>query len=207
MHNVGTIISKKFYSIFFKKSRGPRFASEPDSFPLENCAGTVCLQTVWFPLGTMSPWSLHRNGAKSLIPKISSARGSKMPAGILRRNSRRDLLDAIARASPMGKVRSMRAFPINERACHYRLRCHWNYVGRHGADSFLLSYTRGLSGGQFTAVQCLDVLCGVVNCRLTVLVHTPLTDSSVHNHYTIIHKSIQQEKKQYETGYSAGIPR
>ena len=137
-------MTKKFYSIFFKKSRGPRFASEPDSFPLENCAGTVCKQTVWFPKGTMSPWSLHRNGAKSLIPKTSSARGSKMPAGILRRGR-------IARASPMKKVRSMRAFFINERAVNYGLRSHWNYVGRHGANKFLLCYPRGLSGGQFTA--------------------------------------------------------
>ena len=46
------------------------------------------------------PWSLHRNGAKSLIPKTSSARGSKMPAGILRRGR-------IARASPMDEVGSM----------------------------------------------------------------------------------------------------
>ena len=74
-----------------------------------------------------SPWSLHRNGAKSLFPKISSARGSKMPAGILRRGR-------IARASPMKKVRSMRAFFIIVRAVNYRLRTHWNYVGRHGAN-------------------------------------------------------------------------
>ena len=72
-----------------------------------------------------SPWSLHRNGAKSLIHKTSSARGSKMPAGILRRGR-------IARASPMEKVRSMRAFSINVRAVNYQLRTHWNYVGRHG---------------------------------------------------------------------------
>ena len=48
-----------------------------------------------------------------------------MPAGILRRGR-------IARASPMGKVRSMRAFPIIERAVNCRLRTYWNYVGRHG---------------------------------------------------------------------------
>ena len=36
-------------------------------------------------------------------------------------NSRRDLLDAIARASPMGKGRSMRPFPINERGQRFRL--------------------------------------------------------------------------------------
>ena len=104
---------KKFRSSLFKGLRGPRFASEPDSFPEENCAGTVCLQTVWFPLGTMSPWSLHRNGAKSLIPKTSSARGSKMPAGILRRGR-------IARASPMDEVGSMPTSSIkNERAYHF----------------------------------------------------------------------------------------
>ena len=84
-----------------------------------------------------------------------------MPAGILRRNSRRDLLDAIARASPMDEVGSTRlrasqvaaltvhwtviqyrSRSINrthfihkiERAVNCRLRCRWNYVGRHGAD-------------------------------------------------------------------------
>ena len=60
-----------------------------------------------------SPWSLHRNGAKSLIPKTSSARGSKMPAGILRRGR-------IARASPMDEVGSMPTSSIkNERAYHF----------------------------------------------------------------------------------------
>ena len=54
----------------------------------------------------------------------------------------------------MKKVRSMRAFFIIVRAVNYRLRTHWNYVGRHGADRFLPSYTRGLSGGQFTAAEC-----------------------------------------------------
>ena len=98
-HSVGSVMTRKFYSIFFKKSRGP-VGSAPGRLPQK---------------------------AKSLIPKISSARGSKMPAGILRRGR-------IARASPMKKVRSMRAFFINERAANYRLRSHWNYVGRHGAD-------------------------------------------------------------------------
>ena len=63
-----------------------------------------------------SPWSLHRNGATSPSPKISSARGSLMPAGIGRRGR-------IARASPMGKGRSMRPFPINERGKRFRLIC------------------------------------------------------------------------------------
>ena len=89
-----------------------------------------------------SPWSLHRNGAKSLIPKTSSARGSKMPAGILRRGR-------IARASPMDEVGSMPTSSIKiERAYHYRLRSHWNYVGRHGANKFLTAAPRRLSGGQ-----------------------------------------------------------
>ena len=66
-----------------------------------------------------------------------------MPAGILRRGR-------IARASPMEKVRSMRAFFITERAVNYRFRSNWNYVGRHGADKFSTRYPRGLSGGQFT---------------------------------------------------------
>ena len=47
---------KKFRSSLFKGLRGPRFASEPNSFPSENCEGTVCLQTVWFPKGTVAPW-------------------------------------------------------------------------------------------------------------------------------------------------------
>ena len=64
-----------------------------------------------------------------------------MPTGILRRGR-------IARASPMGKVRSMRAFPINERAVNYRLCSYWNYVGRHGADRFSTAAPRRLSGGQ-----------------------------------------------------------
>ena len=51
----------------------------------------------------------------------------------------------------MEKVRSMRAFFITERAVNYRFRSNWNYVGRHGADKFSTRYTRGLSGGQFTA--------------------------------------------------------
>ena len=49
---------------------------------------------------------------------------------------------------PLGKVRSMRAFSINERAVNCRLRTHWNYVGRHGADKFLTAAPRRLSGGQ-----------------------------------------------------------
>ena len=174
---------KKFRSSLFKGLRGPRFASEPNSFPLENCAGTVCLQTVWFPLGTMSPWSLHRNGAKSPIPKTSSARGSKMPAGILRRNSRRDLLDAIARASPMGKVRSMRAFPINERAVNYRLRTHWNYVGRHGADgSHFLSLVDCPVDSRAT-VQCFRGCCRGVAAKnhFQKIFQKPLTWSTLHS--------------------------
>ena len=75
-----------------------------------------------------SPWSLHRNGAKSLIPKISSARGSPMPAGIGRRGR-------IARASPIDERGSIPLSSIM-RGQYCRLRCYWNYVGRHAADEF-----------------------------------------------------------------------
>ncbi len=60
-------------------------------------------------------WSPSADG-EIPFPKISSARGSKIPAGILRRGR-------IARASPMGKGRSMRPFPINERGQRFRLIC------------------------------------------------------------------------------------
>ena len=39
-------------------------------------------------------------------------------------------------------------FPIPERGVNYRLRSHWNYVGRHGADKFSIAAFRRLSGGQ-----------------------------------------------------------
>ena len=150
-------------------------------------------------------------------------------------------------------------FSIPERAAHCRLRCHWNYVGRHGADvirslslvdcpvdsratdavSALTSSRRSLllrnpldrdsnslskRAGWRVATELMPTLISLYfdsfhgKCPVplgtmlssyklrppsyekngAVLVHTPLTDSSVHNHYTIIHKSIQQEKKQYE---------
>ncbi len=86
---------------------------------------TVCFanHTVSFgncpvPMGTVvaSPQK-----AKSPFPKISSARGSQIPAGIWS-NSRRDLLDAIARASPMDEVGSMPTSSIKiERGQNYRL--------------------------------------------------------------------------------------
>ncbi len=59
------------------------------------------------------PWSPVATG-EIPFPKISSARGSPMPAGIGCRGR-------IARASPMGKGRSMRPFPINERGQQFRL--------------------------------------------------------------------------------------
>ncbi len=82
-----------------------------------------------------------------------------MPAGILRRGR-------IARASPMGKVRSMRAFPINERACHSRLRTHWNYVGRHGADKFSTTIPTDCPVDSRVAAQCLCSLFAGIRSRL-----------------------------------------
>ena len=85
-HPVGSIISKKLGQAFSKACRS-----------------------------RAAPWSLHRNGAKSPLPKISSARGSPMPAGIGRRGR-------IARASPMDEVGSMPTSSIKiEREQHYRL--------------------------------------------------------------------------------------
>ena len=85
-HNVGTIITKSLGQAFLKACRS-----------------------------RAAPWSLHRNGAKSPLPKISSARGSPMPAGIGRRGR-------IARASPMDEVGSMPTSSIKiEREQHYRL--------------------------------------------------------------------------------------
>ncbi len=67
------------------------------------------------PVPTGNRGRFHRNGAKSPLPQNSSARGSPIPAGIGCRGR-------IARASPMGKGRSMRPFPIkNERGQNYRL--------------------------------------------------------------------------------------
>ena len=122
-HSVGSVMTRKFYSIFFKKSRGPVGSAPGRSIAME------------------------RN---PLFPKISSARGSKMPAGILRRGR-------IARASPMDEVGSMPTSSIKiERAYHYRLRSHWNYVGRHGADKSLTCSPLQLSGGQLKTVTTKD---------------------------------------------------
>ena len=110
-HSVGSAISKKLGQAFqgLQVQGRARFALQTTQFPLE---------TVRFPQGTVvaSPQK-----AKSPLPKISSARGSPMPAGIWS-NSRRDLLDAIARASPMDEVGSMPTSSIKiERGQNYRL--------------------------------------------------------------------------------------
>ena len=79
-----------------------RFALQTTQFPLE---------TVRFPQGTVvaSP-----QRAKFPLPKISSARGSKIPAGILCRGR-------IARASPMDEVGWMPTSSIKiERGQQYR---------------------------------------------------------------------------------------
>ena len=57
----------------------------------------------------------------------------------------------LSRGSRYEKRGSMPLFPYLCEHVTLGLRCHWNYVGRHGADRFSTSYTRGLSGGQFTA--------------------------------------------------------
>ena len=92
--------------------------------------------------------------AKSPIPKISSARGSQIPAGIWS-NSRRDLLDAIARASPMDEVGSIPTSSIKiERAVHCRFCCQ---VGlREPARRLRQStcFPRRLSGGQSATAKC-----------------------------------------------------
>ena len=84
-----------------------RFALQTTQFPLE---------TVRFP---QEPWSHLRRERNPLSPKLAQQGVAKYPRYFVS-NSRRDLLDAIARASPMGKGRSMRPFPINEREQHYR---------------------------------------------------------------------------------------
>ena len=63
----------------------------------------------------------------------------------------------------MDEVGSMPTSSIKiERACHYRLRTYWNYVGRHGADKSSTYYTRGLSGGQFTAHKAYSEMLSLV---------------------------------------------
>ena len=104
-HNVGTIMTKKLGQAFqgLQVQGRARFALQTTQFPLE---------TVRFPQGTVvaSP-----QRAKSPLPKISSARGSKIPAGILCRGR-------IARASPMDEVGSMPTSSIKiERRQQYRL--------------------------------------------------------------------------------------
>ena len=101
----GYVHDKKFRSSLFKglQVQGrARFALQTTQFPLE---------TVRFPQGTVvaSPQK-----AKSPLPKISSARGSPMPAGIGRRGR-------IARASPMDEVGWMPTSSIKiERGQHFR---------------------------------------------------------------------------------------
>ena len=131
-HNVGTVISKKFGQAFQGLQVTVRVANH-----------------------NRAPGRPPQR-AKSPIPKISSARGSKMPAGILRRGR-------IARASPMGKGRSMRPFPINERGQHTRLTqsggTTWGGTPLPIID--LLSHR--LSGGQS---------CGGLACRILSGSHT-----------------------------------
>ena len=63
----------------------------------------------------------------------------------------------------MDEVGSMPTSSIKiVRACHYRLRTYWNYVGRHGADKSSTYYTRGLSGGQFTAHKAYSEMLSLV---------------------------------------------
>ena len=89
-----------------------------------------------------SPLVALRRERNPLSPKISSARGSKMPAGILCRGR-------IARASPMGKGRSIRPFPIKtSELVTTGLRCQVKIRGPARRCRSLTSYPHRLSGGQ-----------------------------------------------------------
>ena len=86
--------------------------------------------------------------AKSPIPKISSARGSQIPAGIWS-NSRRDLLDAIARASPMDEVGSMPTSSIKiERGQHIRFTLSVGTTWGGTPLTIIDPFPHRLSGGQ-----------------------------------------------------------
>ena len=102
-----------------KKSQvqgGAWFAKRTIQFPLE---------TVQFPVGTVVASSQR---AKSPIPKISTGQGGAIHRSVWPRGK------TIARGLPMGKDRSMRAFPIIARAALPVYAVRWDYVGRHGAD-------------------------------------------------------------------------